>query len=384
MNPIAIASLILGLILVGLVAWVLLHLIGDQKKSQAFESQMNELRRDLLNLSTTQAQSTSKIETIAGTVATRLEAVTTALKDGVKDSAQITSKLTAESQAAMSLELKNTREQINQIQNQLGEVQQAGKQMFETANTLEHILGGAKSRGSLGEVTLERMLEDSLAPSQYSRQYRFRSGEAADAVIFLLDKKKMAIDSKFPLDAYRRLSTEGEEARRAFVTAVKSHADSISKKYIVPDEDTLDVALMFVPSETVFYELLMSVDAKGQPLDEYCRSRSIFPVSPNTLHANLRVIAMGLRGMQIEENAKHLSANLNGLRKQLDTFTEYFEKIGTHLKNAQQSYAEADKRFDKASNTLDSLVSASGAADPAIEDAQGTLALPATATKKSG
>src|SRR6202166_2946210 len=374
---------VFGLLLVGLVLWVLIQNTQDQKKNQQMESQMNEMRRDLLNLSTTQAQSATKLEPIAGTVATRLEAVTTALKDGVKDSAQITSKLTSESQAAMSLELKNTREQISQIQNQLGEVQQAGKQMFETAHTLENILGGAKSRGSLGEITLERLLEDSLAPSQYARQYRFRSGEAADAVIFLLDKKKMAIDSKFPLDAYRRLSTEGEEARRAFVTAVKSHADSISKKYIVPDEDTLELALMFVPSETVFYELLMSTDGKGQPLDEYCRGRSIFPVSPNTLHANLRVIAMGLRGMQIEENAKHLSANLNGLRKQLDTFTEYFEKIGTHLKNAQQSYTEADKRFDKASNTLDSLVGASESAAPAIEDAQGTLALPESAAKKS-
>src|SRR6201993_186455 len=184
MTPIAIAVLLFGLVLVGLVVWVLLRVTADQKKNQALESQMNELRRDLLNLSTTQAQSTTKMETIAGTVATRLEAVTTALKDGVRDSAQITSKLTTESQAAMSLELKNTREQINQIQNQLGEVQQAGQQMFQTAQTLENILGGAKSRGSLGEVTLERMLEDSLAPSQYSRQYRFRSGEAADAVIF--------------------------------------------------------------------------------------------------------------------------------------------------------------------------------------------------------
>jgi DNA recombination protein RmuC len=383
MTPIAIAVLLLGLVLVGLVVWVLLGVTADQKKNEALESQMNELRRDLLNLTTTQAQSTSKIETIAGTVATRLEAVTTALKDGVKDSAQITSKLTAESQAAMSLELKNTREQINQIQNQLGEVQQAGKQMFETAHTLENILGGAKSRGSLGEVTLERMLEDSLAPSQYARQYRFRSGEAADAVIFLLDKKKMAIDSKFPLDAYRRLSTEGEEARRQFVTAVKNHADSISKKYIVPDEDTLDVALMFVPSETVFYELLTSVDGKGQPLDEYCRSRSIFPVSPNTLHANLRVIAMGLRGMQIEENAKNLAANLNGLRKQLDTFAEYFATIGTHLKNAQKTFTEADKRLDKASNTLDTLVNSSAGAAPVLEDAQGTLALPVTSAKNS-
>ncbi len=386
MNAIVIVAVIFGLLLLGLVVRLLSQNSQGQRKNEALESQMNEMRRDLLNLSTTQAQSATKLESIAGTVATRLEAVTTALKDGVKDSAQITSKITSESQAAMSLELKNTREQINQIQNQLGEVQQAGKQMFETSRTLENILGGAKSRGSFGEITLERLLEDALPPAHYAKQYRFRSGEAADAVIFLLDKKKMAIDSKFPLDAYRRLSAEGEEARRQFVTAVKGHADSIAKKYIVPDEDTLDVALMFVPSETVFYELLMSADGKGMPLDEYCRSRSIFPVSPNTLHANLRVIAMGLRGMQIEENAKHLAANLTGLRKQLDIFTEHFGKVGFHLKNAQQSFAEADKRFDKASNTLDTLVSSSeGVAPPAIEDAQaqGTLALPASATKRS-
>jgi DNA recombination protein RmuC len=382
MNLVAIVALILGLILVGLVAWVLLRLIGDQKKNQVLESQMNDLRHDLFTLSTTQAQSTTRIESIAGTVATRLEAVTTALKDGVKDSAQITSKLTAESQAAMSLELKNTRDQINQIQNQLGEVQQAGKQMFETTRTLENILGGAKSRGSLGEITLERLLEDSLPQAHYAKQYRFRSGEAADAVIFLLDQKKMAIDSKFPLDAYRRLSAEGEEARRAFVTAVKGHADSIAKKYIIPDEGTLDVALMFVPSETVYYELLMSKDGKDLPLDEYCRSRSILPVSPNTLFAHLRVIAMGLRGMQIEQNAKHLAANLNGLRKQLDIFFEVFEKLGTHLKNANQSYVDAEKRFINASSTLNSLVSSSEAM-PALEDAQGTLALPASATKNS-
>ena len=277
MNGIEIVAVIFGLLLLGLLVWLLLQNTQEQKKNQALESQMNEMRRDLMTLSTAQTQSSSKMETIAGTVATRLEAVTTALKDGVKDSAQLTSKITSDSQAAMSLELKNTREQINQIQNQLGEVQQASQQMFETTRTLENILGGAKSRGSLGEVTLERLLEDSLPPAHYSKQHRFRSGEAADAVIFLLDKKKMAIDSKFPLDAYRRLSAEGEEARRAFVTAVKGHADSIAKKYIVPDEGTLDVALMFVPSETVFYELLMSADGKGQPLDEYCRSRSIFP-----------------------------------------------------------------------------------------------------------
>ena len=186
----------------------------------------------------------------------------------------------------------------------------------------------------------------------------------------------MVIDSKFPLDAYRRLGSEGDEARRNFATAVKGHADSIAKKYIVPDEGTLDVALMFVPSETVYYELLMSADSKGQSLDAYCRSRNIIAVSPNTLYAHLSVIAMGMRGMQIEENARRLADNLAGMRKQLDSFGDCFEKIGTHLKNAQQSFVEADKRLDKASNTLDTLLTASEAPQPAVESAQGTLALP--------
>ena len=383
MYPIYFAAAILALVLIGLVVWVLVQNTQDQKENEALESQMNELRRDLLGLSTAQTQSSTKMETIAETVASRLEAMTSALKDGVKDSAEVTSKITSEAQSAMSTELKNTREQIGQIQKQLGEVQQAGEQMHKAAQSLENILGGTKSRGSFGETTLERMLEDSLPRSQYSLQFRFRSGECADSVIHLRDNKILAIDSKFPLDAYLRLTEEGEEARKAFVAAVKGHADSIARKYIVPDENTLDVALMFVPSESVYYELLKSLDAKGMAVDAYCRSRNILAVSPNTLYAHLSVIAMGLRGMQIEENAKRLSDNLSGMRKQLDTFSEYFEKVGTHLKNAQQSYTEADKRFDKASSTLDNILTYSESAQPLLDDAQGTLALPPASAKKS-
>ena len=384
MTVIWIVAAFFAIVLIGLLVWLLLQNTRDQKKNEQLESQMNELRRDFQGMSTTHTQSSTKIETLAGTVASRLEAVTKALQDGVKDSAQVTSKITSDAQAAMSTELKNTREQINQIQRQLGEVQQAGKQMFQTAQTLESILGGTKSRGSFGEVTLERLLEDSLPPSQYSTQYRFRSGELADAVIFLRDKKMMAVDSKFPLEAFRRIAAEGDDARKAFVSSIKIHADSIARKYIVPDEGTLDLALMFVPSETVYYELLMSVDSKGQAVDAYCRSRNIIAVSPNTLYAHLCVISMGLKGMQIEENAKRLSENLSGMRKQLDTFSEYFERIGTHLKNAQQSYTEADKRLDKASSTLASLLTATESVQPALEETQGALALPlAAAAKKS-
>jgi DNA recombination protein RmuC len=380
MNAVLIGAVILVAVL---VLWLALQNLQSRQKSGAIESQMNELRRDLQTIATSQAQSTGQLEAIAKGVALRLDSVTPALQDAIKNSAQITGQMTSDAQTKMADELKNTREQISQIQRQLGEVQQAGKQMSLTAQTLEGILGGAKSRGSLGEVTLERLLEDSLPRAQYEMQYRFSSGEVADAVIKLRDKKLMAIDSKFPLDAYRRIGTEGEEARRAFAVAVKGHADAISKKYIVPDEGTLDVALMFVPSESVYYELLQTSDNKGQPLDAYCRDGHVVAVSPNTLYAHLCVIAMGLRGMQMEENAKRLLESLSGMEKQMEKFADKFGTLGTHLKNAQQSYSESEKLFERAQNTLETMLDA-GVPELPFENPQGTLPLTREASAKKG
>jgi len=377
------AFLIGGVILVTiLMIWLAFETLQGRQKSGAIESQMTELRRDLQTIATSQAQSTGQLETIAKSVAQRLDSVAPALQDAVKNSAQITGQMTSDAQNKMADELKNTRDQISQMQLLLGEVQQAGKQMSQTAQTLEGILGGAKSRGSLGEVTLERLLEDSLPSAQYAMQYRFSSGEAADAVIKLRDNKLMAIDSKFPLDAYRRISTEGDEARRAFVTAVKGHADAITKKYIVPDEGTLDVALMFVPSESVYYELLMTQDGKGQSLDAYCRDKQVIAVSPNTLYAHLHVIAMGLRGMQMEENTKQLVESLLGMEKQLEKFADKFGTLGTHLRNAQQSYSDSDKLFEKARSTLENMLGAR-AGDALPEPPAAALALPPEASAKT-
>ncbi len=377
------AFLIGGVMLVAiLVIWLAFETLQGRQKSGAIESQMTELRRDLQTIATSQAQSTGQLETIAKSVAQRLDSVAPALQDAVKNSAQITGQMTSDAQNKMADELKNTRDQISQMQLLLGEVQQAGKQMSQTAQTLEGILGGAKSRGSLGEVTLERLLEDSLPSAQYAMQYRFSSGEAADAVIKLRDNKLMAIDSKFPLDAYRRISTEGDEARRAFVTAVKGHADAITKKYIVPDEGTLDVALMFVPSESVYYELLMTQDGKGQSLDAYCRDKQVIAVSPNTLYAHLHVIAMGLRGMQMEENTKQLVESLLGMEKQLEKFADKFGTLGTHLRNAQQSYSDSDKLFEKAQSTLENMLGAC-AGDALPEPSAAALALPPEASAKT-
>jgi DNA recombination protein RmuC len=374
-------GVLIGVVIVvaGLVLWLVLQTSQEQKKSALLEGQLNELRRDLQTIGMAQAQSTGQMATIGQSVSQRLESVTKALQDGVSNSAQIAT----QGQTAIANELKNTREQIGHIQKQLGEFQELGRGISSATKSLEGILGGAKTRGLLGEVTLERLLEDSLPSSQYATQYRFSSGEAADAVIFLRDKKLVAVDSKFPLDAFRRISAEGDEAKKAFATAVKGHADSIAKKYIVPNEGTLDLALMFVPSETVYYEMLMTLDSKGEALDSYCRGKNIIAVSPNTLYAHLCVIHLGLRGMQIEENAKRISAGLSGIQKNMSTFTDVFEKLGTHLKNAQQSYSDADKRLEKTQNTLDSLVGSS-AADASIENGQGTLALPAASSAKTG
>jgi DNA recombination protein RmuC len=343
----------IAILLAALVVWLVLQNMRSQKKGDGLENQLGELRRDLQTIATSQAQSAGQIQTMGQNVAQRLESVTNALQTGVTNSAHIAS----QGQTAIATELKNTREQISLIQKQIGEVQEQSRGLSQATQSLEAVLGGAKTRGLLGEVTLQRMLEDSLPASQFAMPHRFSSGEAADAAIFLRDDKIMVIDSKFPLEAFRRIAVDGDEARREFANAVKGHADSIAKKYIVPSEGTLDVALMFVPSENVYCEMLNTQDGRGQQIDEYCRSKKIIAVSPNTLYAHLCVIAMGLQGMQIEENAKRLLANLNGVQKNLETFGEVFEKLGTHLKNAQQSYSEADRRFEKAQNTLANVLS---------------------------
>jgi DNA recombination protein RmuC len=373
---VALIGLALAVIL--LAVWLFFQSAQSSRKEEDARARLEQLQRDLQTLAGQTQNFSQQLGQLGQNVTKSLEGVTGALQKGVTDSATIA----AQAQSAMASELKNSRETLGQIQQQLGAVQQAGQQMSHATQTLQNILGGAKSRGSLGEVTLERLLEDALPRERYQRQYRFATGETADAVVFLRDKL-LPIDSKFPLDAFRRIHDQIaaqappqiEEARRAFATAVKGHADSIAKKYILPNEGTLGIALMFVPSENVYYELLMTADAKGQPLDEYCRERNVIAVSPNTLYAHLQVILMGLQGMQIEENAKRLHASLAGLQKQMDNFVEVFEKLGTHLKNAQQSYSEADKRFEKANNSLNGMLG-TGPAQLALPEVAPESALP--------
>lgn len=344
MNP------MLWLMVVGVAALVTLLVVAGAVRSagRRSEQQLTTARQEVQNSLAAQNQAfSSQLNHVMTSMTQQLGQVRQELQTGISSSGR----LAADAQRDVSTQLQSATEAVRKISQQLGAVQQAGDDMHKASQSLLQVLGAARMRGTLGELGLERLLQDALPRQSYEMQHRFSTGEVVDAVVRAGDRL-VSIDSKFPLEAYRRMNEAGEDARKDFNQAVRKHADAIASKYILPAEQTLDLALMFVPSEAVYYELLMTEDAKGVHLDGYCRSKCVIPVSPNTLYAYLSCILMGLRGLQIEENARRLLGNLDGIGKQLEMFSGVFDKLGTHLRNAQQSYSDADARLDRVRSSL--------------------------------
>jgi DNA recombination protein RmuC len=316
------------------------------------DAQLSSVRQEMQVSLATQGQAVNtQINHLMQSVTQQLGQVRQELQSGVASSG----KLASDAQVAVAQQLQTSSEAIHKIISQLAEVQQSGRDLSQATQTLQTVLGGTKTRGMLGEVALERLLADALPQNAYEMQFRFAStGAIVDAIVRANDRL-LSIDSKFPFDAYRKLVDSPEDARREFAQAVRKHADSIAEKYILPDEHTYDFALMFIPSEGIYYELLMTEDQKYGKLDEYCRTKRVFPVSPNTFYACLSAVAISLQGQKIEENARHLVANLAGLEKQFDSFAEVYEKLGTHLRHAQVSYEDADSRLARARNSLEQM-----------------------------
>ena len=344
MNPVL--WLLAGVVVIAIVAAIV------WAAGRRADAQLSAARQEMQQTIASQAQAvTSQINHLMTSVTQQLGQVRQELQSGVAS----TGKLASDAQIAMTRQLQESSETIRKISLQLGEVRQAGRDLSATSQTLQAVLGGAKTRGALGEMALDRLLEDALPRSAYETQYRFAStGAIVDAVVHS-GERILSIDSKFPLEAYRRLIADGEGARKEFAQVVRKHADSVAEKYILPDEQTFDYALMFVPSEGVYYELVMTEDSKYGKLDEYCRMKRVFPVSPNTFYACLSAVAISLQGQKIEENARHLFASLAGLKKQFESFAEVYEKLGTHLRHAQQSYEDADSKLNRARNSLEQM-----------------------------
>jgi DNA recombination protein RmuC len=217
-------------------------------------------------------------------------------------------------------------------------------------NQLSRILESPKLRGNVGEFELERMLSNVLPAALYRMQASV--GEAlADAVV-VLEGGWLCIDSKFPLDNFRRMAEPDTdpEARqhwhRLFLSDIRRHVTDIAHKYIVPPA-TLDFALMFIPAENVYYEVLLSDDVL-----EFARTKRVVPVSPNTLYAYLQAISIGFRGLKIAQESRRIEQLLLGLRKNFDEFKEHFRLIGRHLDRARGQFIQAESEVSRFDHTI--------------------------------
>jgi DNA recombination protein RmuC len=240
-------------------------------------------------------------------------------------------------------------EKLGQVTTVMAEVNERAKDL----GRLEQVLRPPKARGGFGELLLENLLQDRLPPEAYAMQHTFATGDRVDAVIRV--DRLVPVDSKFPLDNFELMAGADDEAQRqlhekAFARDVKKHIDDIAAKYILPAEGTYDFALMYLPAEAIYYEL---VSGKTGQLLTYAHERRVFPVSATTFTAYLQVIVMGLKGLQIEETAHEVMAYCAALQKDFGKFREDFELVGTHLSRAQSKYAEADKRLDRFETRLE-------------------------------
>jgi len=221
-----------------------------------------------------------------------------------------------------------------------------------SVSRLDEMLRAPKFRGGMGEALLEDLLKQVLPPNSYDTQYSFKSGEKVDAVIRTAGGI-VPIDSKFPLENFRRMvgaqnDQEKKAAAKIFTSDVRKHIDAISKKYILPDEGTFDFALMYIPAENIYYEIIIKDESFGDEtgIMAYATTRRVVPVSPNSLYAHLMVIAQGLRGLQIERSAREIYQHLQRLTSELQKFADVFETLGTHLTNAKNNYDKADKQLN--------------------------------------
>ncbi len=269
-----------------------------------------------------------------------------------------TSTTLGDTQKTVGDRLDNAARVIGQLQQKLGNLEESSKKIYEVGqglSELKDILKNPKLRGNMGEFFLEDLLRQILPPDHYKMQHTFRSGETVDAAINLGDSL-ISVDSKFPLESFVRLvqipddqPEHKKKEKKAFIVALKKHADAISKKYILPNEGTFDFALMYIPAENIYYETIIRDDLMEDEgsLYSYLLSKKVIPVSPNSLYAYLQVIVLGLKGLKIQESAKQIINDLSRLEGDLGKFRDDYSVLGKHLKNAASSYEEGTRRIDK-------------------------------------
>ena len=234
----------------------------------------------------------------------------------------------------------------------IGEMSELGKNMRE----LQEFLKSPKLRGNVGEEVLKDLISQIFPKNSFHLQYQFRSGERVDAAI-KTDAGILPIDSKFPMENFQKMTkakteSEKEVFKKEFVRDVKRHIDTIARKYILPEEGTMDFALMYIPSEAVFYEV-----ADTTELMDYARRQRVYTVSPTTLYAHLQMILLSFEGKKIETKSREVFALLRALKVDYNKVNEGLGVLGRHITNASSQFINVSTSFDRIGEKLDTTKS---------------------------
>lgn len=259
---------------------------------------------------------------------------------------------------------------ITDVTERLTKLDETNKRVVSVADelkVLQNVLQNPKQRGVLGEYYLAQVLENVLPPDRFKLQYKFKNGEIADAVIMLDKGKLLPVDSKFSLENYNRLleakdKTMRDELAKEFKNDLKKRIDETAK-YVRPNEQTMDYAFMFIPSEAIYYDLLINkvglTNTSARDLIEYAfREKNVIIVSPTTFMAYLQTVLQGLRSLQIEEQAKEIQQRVGELGRHIVTYEGLMQKLGSslgttvnHFNNAHRELKKVDKDVVKIAST---------------------------------
>ena len=258
----------------------------------------------------------------------------------------------------VQMQSSQTNQIIKDVTEKLTKLDETNKQVISFTDQLQNlqdILKNPKQRGVLGEYYLETVLKNVLPPGSYQMQYPFKDGTIVDAVVFVKDKI-IPIDSKFSLENYNKIISEKDPVRKEqlekiFKQDLKNRIDETAK-YIRPEEGTFDFALMFIPAEGIYYDLMVNevgaVKSNTRDLLEYAVwEKNVHIVSPNSFYAYLQTILQGLKAFKIEESAKEIKKNVEILGKHLAVFDSYMQKLGNNLNTVVNCYNAAHKELGK-------------------------------------
>lgn len=233
-------------------------------------------------------------------------------------------------------------EKLDATSRAIAEFSEIGRSMKD----LQDYLKSPKLRGNIGEQVLKDMLSQFLPKQSFRLQHVFKSGDKVDAAV-MTSSGIIPIDSKFPMENFRRL-INNNDAKQDFLRDVRKHIDDISKKYILPSEGTVDYALMYVPSEAIYYEI-----ANNEDLFDYAQSKRVLPVSPTTFYAYLKAILMSFEGQKIEEQAKEILSALRAMKKDYEKVEENLGVLQKHLTNAYNMMNNVFSSFNTLGQKID-------------------------------